>query len=69
MKQNKKQTSQKSNRMGLGIVGGILASAFIATIVSLVTQDSEIWNWAIPVGVAVGTAIGAGLIEQQNDNN
>jgi hypothetical protein len=30
-------------------------------VVQFATGDANIWTWAIPVGVAVGLAIGAGL--------
>lgn len=45
---------------GTGMLGGIVAGALIALIVNLITGDSIIWSWAIPVGLACGLAIGAG---------
>lgn len=46
---------------GTGMVSGIVIGAFVALVVSTVTADQSIWSWAIPVGLAMGLAIGAGL--------
>lgn len=48
---------------GTGMALGVFVAAVIALIVNLVTGNSDVWVWAIPVGIAVGLAIGAG---QQN---
>ena len=53
--------------MAFGMIGGVFVSAFVALVVSIATGDSFVWTWAIPIGVGVGTAIGAGLIERQDD--
>lgn len=50
---------------GTGMVAGVVAGAVIAIAVSTLTGDQTIWQWAIPVGVAAGLAIGAG--KQQED--
>lgn len=41
--------------MALGAIGG----ALVALAVNVITGDSAVWVWAIPVGLAVGLAIGA----------
>jgi threonine/homoserine efflux transporter RhtA len=43
---------------GTGMALGAIIAAVIALAVQLITGNSTIWNWAIPVGVAVGLAIG-----------
>lgn len=50
---------------GTGMVAGIFVAALIALLVSTVTGDNAVWSWAIPVGVAVGLAIGAGRQREQ----
>ncbi len=45
---------------GTGMTAGIIVAALIAVIVSSVTGDNAVWSWAVPVGLAVGLAIGAG---------
>jgi hypothetical protein len=45
---------------GKGMTLGVLIAAVIAFAISTVTDDQTIWSWAIPVGIAVGLAIGAG---------
>lgn len=54
MKRNKKLNASKG--MALGVVIG----AAMALVVQLITGDSSVWNWAIPVGLASGLAIGTG---------
>ena len=45
---------------GTGMALGTLVGAAIALLVHTITGDSTIWSWALPVGLAVGLAIGAG---------
>lgn len=52
---------------GMGMALGALAAAIIALIVQLTTGDGTIWVWAIPLGVAVGFAIGAGAARRATD--
>ena len=44
---------------GKGMVMGILIGTAVALLVQLITGDSSVWNWAIPVGLACGLASGA----------
>ena len=50
---------------GTGMALGTLVGATIALLVHTLTGDSTIWNWALPVGLAVGLAIGAGQSNQK----
>ncbi len=50
---------------GSGMALGVFIGAAIALVVQIITDDSAIWSWAIPVGWACGLAIGAG---KQNAN-
>ena len=43
---------------------GTLVGVAVALVVQLITGDSFVWSWAIPVGLACGLAIGA-----RNDNS
>lgn len=49
---------------GKGIAFGVIGGAIVAVLVMSVTGNSDIWLWAIPVGAAVGLAIGAGLSQK-----
>jgi uncharacterized membrane protein YoaK (UPF0700 family) len=51
--------------VGKGIAFGVIGGAILAVLVSAFTGDASIWVWAIPVGVAVGVAIGAGLSQRE----
>ena len=44
---------------GTGIALGVVGGALLAVLVMAITGDADIWVWAIPVGAAVGVAIGA----------
>ncbi len=46
--------------VGIGAALGALLGGLVGLVVYLITGDSAVWAWAIPVGVAVGAAIGAG---------
>lgn len=62
------QTNQKWQwNAGTGAAAGVLVAAILSLIVDLVTGDSSIWTWGIPVGLALGVAIGAGRGKQQAD--
>ena len=65
MNSNNNSWSSKLNA-GIGMVAGVLVGALVALIVNLVTGNSFIWSWAIPVGLACGLAIGAGASNKQN---
>ncbi len=51
---------------GTGMALGAIAAAIVALIVQIATHDAAIWTWAIPVGIAVGLAIGAGARRQSS---
>lgn len=55
---------QSARHVGQGMVIGILISTLIALIVNLITGDSSVWTYMIPIGVAMGAAIGAGQAKQ-----
>jgi threonine/homoserine efflux transporter RhtA len=57
---NKKEQSKPRLNPGTGMAGGVIIAALIALLVSALTGDQSIWAWAIPVGLAVGLAVGAG---------
>jgi uncharacterized transporter YbjL len=44
---------------GTGIALGVIGGALLAVLVMAMTGDADIWVWAIPLGAAVGVAIGA----------
>ena len=46
--------------MGTGTALGVTIASLIAFVVSLITGDDTVWTWAVPLGIAVGAAIGAG---------
>ena len=54
------KNKMKKLNLGTGMVLGIFLSAALALVVQLITGDSTVWSWAIPVGLACGLAIGAG---------
>lgn len=45
---------------GTGMALGAILAAVVALLVNLVTGDTSIWAWAIPLGIALGVAVGAG---------
>ena len=51
---------------GNGMVLGAVVGALIALLVNVVTGNSSIWTWAIPVGLAIGLAIGAGRSQKES---
>ena len=51
---------------GNGMVLGAVVGALIALLVNAVTGNSSIWTWAIPVGLAIGLAIGAGRSQTES---
>lgn len=61
----KNVTKRTDWNAGKGMAFGVLVGAFIALIVSFTTGDSSVWAWAIPVGLATGLAIGAGLAQEK----
>ena len=50
---------------GTGMALGALGGAIIALVVNMVSSDSSVWIWAIPVGLGVGLALGAGYASQR----
>jgi hypothetical protein len=49
---------------GTAMAMGVIIAAIAAFVVQLVTDDLSIWAWAIPVGLAVGLAGGAGAAQK-----
>jgi hypothetical protein len=45
---------------GTGMALGAVVAAIIALVVQVATGNGSIWAFAIPLGIAVGLAIGAG---------
>lgn len=41
-----------------GMAMGVIVAALISLVVQLTTNDSSIWIWSIPIGIAVGLPIG-----------
>jgi hypothetical protein len=41
-----------------GMTMGAIVAALISLVVQLTTNDSSIWIWSIPIGIAVGLPIG-----------
>lgn len=54
---------------GTGMASGVLIAALISLVVQLTTNDSFIWIWAIPVGIAIGFQIGITTKMKRNSNN
>jgi hypothetical protein len=52
---------------GTGMGAGAIGGALVALLVSSVTGDASIWSWAVPVGLAVGLAIGAGRAKESGN--
>ena len=46
---------------GTGMVYGIVLATILALVVQHFTKDSSIWIWILPIGVAVGFAIGVSV--------
>jgi hypothetical protein len=41
-----------------GMTMGAIVAALISLVVQLTTNNSSIWIWSIPIGIAVGLPIG-----------
>lgn len=65
MNENKDKNSQRY--VGYGIALGAVGGALVALGVSLITRNDDVWAWTIPVGIAVGLAIGAGLVKSHEE--
>ncbi len=50
---------------GTGIALGVIGGALLAVLIMAITGDTGIWVWAIPVGAAVGVAIGASASQRR----
>lgn len=62
----KDQTARFRLNAGTGMGAGAIGGALVALAVSAVTGDTSIWSWAVPVGLAVGLAIGAGRSQEDS---
>jgi hypothetical protein len=54
---------------GTGMAAGVILACLIALAVQLITGETTVWMWAIPVGVAAGLAIGVGTQFNRQDQN
>jgi hypothetical protein len=57
---NKNEQSKLQLNAGTGMAGGVIIGALMALVISAVTGDQSVCAWAIPVGLAVGLAVGVG---------
>lgn len=62
---NKNEQSKLQLNAGTGMAGGVIIGALIALVVSAIIGDQSVWAWAIPVGLAVGLAVGVGNQNEQ----
>ena len=65
---NDNKSRQFQLNAGSGMALGAIGGALVALLVSTITGDSAVWSWAIPVGLAVGLALGAGATAEKDDN-
>lgn len=54
---------------GTGMASGAIIAALVSLVVQLITNDSFIWAWAIPVGIAIGFQIGLTSKRSRTINN
>lgn len=52
-----------------GMAMGAIVAALISIVVQLTTNDSSIWIWSIPIGIAVGLPIGITAEKKRSSNN
>jgi hypothetical protein len=64
---NKQEQTRFRWNAGRGMVAGIFIGAAVALVVSAITDDQNVWGWAIPVGLATGLAIGAGRQQKSEE--
>lgn len=55
---NKQERARSNWNAGQGMAVGAVAGAVVAILVNVITGDTSVWSWAIPVGLACGLAIG-----------
>lgn len=51
-----------------GMTMGAIVAALISLVVQLTTNDSSIWIWSIPIGIAVGLPIGIAAKKKSSSN-
>ena len=51
---------------GKGMAVGAGIAAFIALVVQFSTGDANVWTWVVPVGIAIGLAIGLASTRKPN---
>jgi len=52
-----------------GMAMGAIVAALISIVVQLTTNDSFIWTWSIPIGIAIGLPIGIAAKKKRSINN
>lgn len=57
---NKNEQGKLQLNAGTGMAGGVIIGALMALVISTITGDQSVWAWAIPVGLSIGLAVGAG---------
>ena len=62
-----KHQSRLKLNAGTGMAAGALIGGAAALVISALTGDNSVWSWAIPVGLAIGLAFGAGNQRRSND--
>jgi hypothetical protein len=63
---DKKNQARPRLNAGTGMAAGALIGGAAAAVINSLTGDSSIWSWAIPVGIAIGLAVGAGSQNRSN---
>lgn len=52
---------------GTGMALGALGAVLVGFLVQAVTGDRSIWQWIMPIGIAMGVALGAGHERMQDE--
>lgn len=52
---------------GTGMALGALGAMLMGFLVQAVTGDSSIWQWIMPIGIAMGLALGASHERTQDE--
>ena len=50
---------------GTGMALGAIIAVLVALLINWLTGNGDIWAWAIPIGVAIGLAVGNGAANQR----
>jgi len=52
-----------------GMAMGAIVAALISMVVQVITKNSFIWIWSIPIGIAAGFPIGITAKKKRRSNN